>query len=166
MVPPGLLQLMSLAYLGRLMRLAALFFKDLRNAALLALAALGLSAQAQTFKIECEAEAIVPLQANKKLAPAKITIELQRIGVHMYFNVLGPADYQMRVSSLVTEQYLGTNLSSQESLGARKLHRASGRENQVLIDRQTVNYSGYNDVEQQGKTVRIHYEGKCKLPPS
>jgi hypothetical protein len=28
-----------------------------------------------------------------------------------------------------------------------------------------VSYSGYNDVDQRGKLVRILYEGKCKLPP-
>jgi hypothetical protein len=146
------------------MLIATFLFKPLRIFSLLALGWSGLAAQAQTFKMECEVEGLVPQQANKRLAPAKVTLELQRIGVHMYFNVIGPADYQMRVSSLVTEQYLGTNLSSNESLGARKIHRASGRENQVLIDRQSVSYSGHNDVEQQGKTVRIHYEGKCKLP--
>jgi hypothetical protein len=33
-----------------------------------------------------------------------------------------------------------------------------------VIDRATVSYSGYNDVDQRGKLVRILYDGKCKLP--
>ncbi|MEZ7847525.1 MAG: hypothetical protein ACI9LD_000368 [Polaromonas sp.] len=140
------------------------FFKVLRVAVLLGLGPLTLTAQAQTFKIDCDAEASIPQLDNKKLAPAKITIELQNIGSHVYFNVVGPVDYQMRVSSLVTEQYLGSNLKSAERLGANKKNRASGRENQITIERDSVAYAGYNDTDYQGKSVRILFEGKCKLP--
>jgi hypothetical protein len=140
------------------------FFKVLRVTVLLGLGPLALPAQAQTFKIDCDAEASIPQLDNKKLAPAKITIELQNIGSHVYFNVVGPVDYQMRVSSLVTEQYLGSNLKSAERLGANKKNRASGRENQITIERDSVAYAGYNDTDYQGKSVRIFFEGKCKLP--
>ena len=140
------------------------FFKVLRVIVLLGLGPLALTAQAQTFKIDCDAEASIPQLDNKKLAPAKITIELQNIGSHVYFNVVGPTDYQMRVSSLVTEQYLGSNLKSAERLGANKRNRASGRENQITIERESVAYAGYNDTDYQGKSVRIFFEGKCKLP--
>lgn len=139
-------------------------FKVLRVVALLGLSPLALLAQAQTFKIECEAEASIPQLDNKKLAPAKITLELQNIGRHVYFNVVGPADYQMRVSSLITEQYLGTNLTTATRLGANKKNRSSGRENQITIERDSVAYAGYNDTDYQGKNVRILFEGKCKLP--
>lgn len=148
----------------RTLTLALPFFKVLRVIALLALSQSALLAQAQTFKIDCDAEASIPQLDNKKLAPAKITIELQNIGSHVYFNVVGPVDYQMRVSSLVTEQYLGSNLKSAERLGANKIHRASGRENQITIERDSVAYAGYNDTDYQGKNVRIFFEGKCKLP--
>jgi hypothetical protein len=123
-----------------------------------------LQAQAQTFKLECEAEGIIAQLDNKKLPPAKVSIEIQNIGWHMYFNVVGPPDYQMRVSSLITEQYLGANLSNASRLGASKKNKSNGHENQILIDRATVSYTGYNDVEQRGKLVRIAYEGKCKPP--
>jgi hypothetical protein len=123
-----------------------------------------LQAQAQTFKLECEAEGIIAQLDNKKLPPAKVSIEIQNIGWHMYFNVIGPPDYQMRVSSLITEQYQGTNLSNASRLGANKKNKSNGHETQVVIDRATVSYSGYNDVDQRGKLVRIAYEGKCKLP--
>jgi hypothetical protein len=139
------------------------FFKALRLAALLWLSSSALLTHAQTFKIDCDAEASIPL-LEKKLTPAKITIELQKIGLHVYFNVVGPADYQMRVSSLVTEQYLGANLTTASRLGANKKNRASGRENQITIDRESVAYAGYNDTDYQGKSVRILFEGKCKLP--
>ena len=138
----------------------------LRSAVLmLAIGPLVLLAQAQTFKLECEAEGLIVQLDNKKLPPAKVSIEIQNIGWHMYFNVVGPLDYQMRVSSLITEQYQGTNLSSASRLGANKKNKSNGHETQVVIDRATVSYSGYNDVDQRGKLVRIAYEGKCKLPP-
>ena len=136
----------------------------LRSAVLmLAIGPLALLAQAQTFILQCDAEGIAQPD-NRKLAPAKISIEIQSIGWHMYFNVIGPPDYQMRVSSLVTEQFLGTNLSNATRLGANKKNKSNGHENQIIIERATVNYSGYNDVDQRGKLVRILYEGKCKLP--
>ncbi len=138
----------------------------LRSALLmLVIGPMALLAQAQTFKLECEAEGVIAQLDNKKLSPAKISIEIQNIGWHMYFNVVGPPDYQMRVSSLITEQFQGTNLSSASRLGANKKNKSNGHETQVVIDRATVSYSGYNDVDQRGKLVRILYEGKCKLPP-
>lgn len=133
-------------------------------ALLLCLGPLALQAQAQTFKLECEAQGIIAQLDNKKLPPAKVSIEIQNIGWHMYFNVVGPPDYQMRVSSLITEQYQGANLSNASRLGASKKNKSNGHENQILIDRATVSYTGYNDVEQRGKLVRIAYEGKCKPP--
>ena len=131
---------------------------------LLAIGPLAHVAQAQTFKLECEAEGVIAQLDNKKLPPAKVSIEIQNIGWHMYFNVVGPLDYQMRVSSLITEQYQGSNLSNASRLGANKKNKSNGHETQVVIDRATVSYSGYNDVDQRGKLVRILYEGKCKLP--
>jgi hypothetical protein len=142
------------------------FVPCLRSALLmLVIGPMALLAQAQTFKLECEAEGVIAQLDNKKLSPAKISIEIQNIGWHMYFNVVGPPDYQMRVSSLITEQYQGTNLSNASRLGANKKNKSNGHETQVVIDRATVSYSGYNDVDQRGKLVRILYEGKCKLPP-
>jgi hypothetical protein len=142
------------------------FVPCLRSALLmLVIGPMALLAQAQTFKLECEAEGVIAQLDNKKLSPAKISIEIQNIGWHMYFNVVGPPDYQMRVSSLITEQFQGTNLSSASRLGANKKNKSNGHETQVVIDRATVSYSGYNDVDQRGKLVRILYEGKCKLPP-
>ena len=132
---------------------------------MLVIGPMALLAQAQTFKLECEAEGLIVQLDNKKLPPAKVSIEIQNIGWHMYFNVVGPPDYQMRVSSLITEQYQGTNLSNASRLGANKKNKSNGHETQVVIDRATVSYSGYNDVDQRGKLVRILYEGKCKLPP-
>ena len=147
----------------RTLTVTPLFFKVLRLGALLSLSQSALLAQAQTFKIDCDAEASIPV-LEKKLTPAKITIELQNIGRNVYFNVVGPADYQMRVSSLVTEQYLGANLTTDARIGASKKNRANGRENQITIERESVAYAGYNDTDYQGKSVRILFEGKCKLP--
>jgi hypothetical protein len=103
-------------------------FKVLRMLTLLGLSQLALLAQAQTFKIDCDAEASIPQLDNKKLAPAKIT------------------------------------LTTATRLGANKKNRANGRQNQITIERDSVAYAGYNDTDYQGKSVRILFEGKCKLP--
>ena len=141
------------------------FHRRVRQAcALLGLGALALSAQGQTFKLDCDAEGLIPQLDNKKLTPAKVSIELQTIGRHVYFNMVGPADYQMRVSSLITEHFLGANLTSATRLGAHKTNKDNGQENQLVIERSSAAFSGYNDALHSGRLVRVFYEGKCKLP--
>ncbi len=131
--------------------------------AALALAGLAASAQAQVFKIECEVEGKIPSLDDTRIAPAKVTVELQTIGKHLYFNVVGPRYYQMQVSSLVTEAYLGTNLSSSTRIGARRKHRASDKESEIVIERSPVELIAHHDIDYKGKSVRLDYAGKCKV---
>jgi hypothetical protein len=82
----------------------------------------------------------------------------------LYFTVIGPRPYEMRVSTLVTEDYEGTNLTSASQLGARRRHRASGQETSLLIERGSIELAAHNDVSVQGKLQRFKYTGKCKQP--
>ncbi len=120
-------------------------------------------ALAQPIRLQCEVEGKFA-DAEAKAAPAKVAIELQVIGRHLYFTVIGPRPYEMRVSTLVTEDYEGTNLTSASQLGARRRHRASGQETSLLIERGSIELAAYNDVSVQGKLQRFKYTGKCKQP--
>ncbi len=111
-------------------------------------------ALAQPIRLQCEVEGKFA-DAEAKAAPAKVAIELQ---------VIGPRPYEMRVSTLVTEDYEGTNLTSASQLGARRRHRASGQETSLLIERGSIELAAYNDVLVQGKLQRFKYTGKCKQP--
>jgi len=118
-------------------------------------------AWAQPFKLQCEVEGKFA-DAQGKPTLARVAIELQVIGRHMYFTVIGPRPFEMRVSTLVTEEYEGSNLTSASQLGARRRHRSSGQETSLLIERGSIEISAYNDVSVQGKYQRFKYEGKCK----
>jgi hypothetical protein len=118
-------------------------------------------ALAQPIKLQCEVEGGFA-DAQAKAAPARVAIELQVIGRHLYFAVIGPRPYEMRVSTLVTEDYEGTNLTSSSQLGARRRHRASGQETSLLLERGSIELAAYNDVPVQGKLQRFKYTGKCK----
>ena len=118
-------------------------------------------AQAQPIKLQCEVEGKFA-DAEGKASASRVAIELQVIGKHLYFTVIGPKPYEMRVSTLVTEDYEGTNLTSSSQLGARRRHRASGQETSLLIERGSIELSAYNDVPVQGKLQRFKYAGKCR----
>jgi hypothetical protein len=118
-------------------------------------------ALAQPIKLQCEVEGGFA-DAQAKAAPARVAIELQVIGRHLYFAVIGPRPYEMRVSTLVTEDYEGTNLTSSSQLGARRRHRASGQETSLLLERGSIELAAYNDGPVQGKLQRFKYTGKCK----
>ncbi len=152
----------------QLATLIALPVRARRAARLLALVCSGLSclpgpALAQVFKLQCSVEGKVPALDDLKLPAAKVTVELQTIGKHLYFNVVGPRPYDMRVSSLETEAYLGTNLTSSSRLGARRKNRATEKETEIIIDRSSVELTAHNDTDYQGKAVRVDYAGKCKI---
>lgn len=120
-------------------------------------------AWAQPIKMQCDVEGKFADTEGKATA-ARVAIELQVIGRHMYFTVIGPRPFEMRVSTLVTEDYEGANLTSSSQLGARRRHRASGQETSLLIERGSIEISAYNDVAAQGKLQRFKYTGKCKQP--
>ncbi len=118
-------------------------------------------AQAQPFKLQCEVEGKWP-EGTPKVVPARIGIELQVIGRHLYFTVSGPAPYAMRVSTLVSEDFQGENLTSSSQVGARRLERSSRKETELLIERGSMELSAHHDTGQAGKVQRFAYTGKCR----
>ena len=120
------------------------------------------AAQAEPFKLRCEVEGKFP-EASMKVQPARVTVELQAIGRHLYFTVIGPTYYEMRVSTLVTDDYLGENLTSGSQVGARRQEKRTQRETEILIERGSMELNAHHDVVQAGKTVRFKYAGKCRL---
>ena len=133
-----------------------------RTGLLLALGLAGLGpAQAETYKLRCDVEGKLSEPVSKVL-PARVVVELQTIGRHLYFHVAGPSHYEMRVSTLVSEEFEGENLTSGNQIGARRQQRSNQRETAILIERGSMELTAHNDVAQAGKTLRFKYSGKCK----
>ncbi len=119
------------------------------------------AARAQPFKLQCEVEGKWP-EGTPRVAPARVTIELQVIGRHLYFTVIGPTHYAMRVSTLVSEDFKGENLTSSSQIGARRMERSTSKETELLIERGSMELSAHNDVSLAGKVQRFTYAGKCR----
>jgi hypothetical protein len=126
----------------------------------LGLASLG-ALHAETYKLRCEVEGRFA-EPVPKIAPARVMVELQVIGRNLYFHVAGPSHYEMRASTLVTDEYQGENLTSGNQIGAKRMHRRSQRESEIVIERGSMELSAHNDVSLSGKTARFKYTGKCR----
>jgi len=122
------------------------------------------AARAQTFKMPCEVEASIPAQDDKKLPPERIDVEIQGMGKNIFLKTVGSKYYQLIANSLITEDYVGKNLTTEKAMGATRKHKKTGYESEVLIDRQTVTLSAFHDIEEHGKKVRVHFSGPCTLP--
>ena len=61
------------------------------------------AAWAQPFKLQCDVDGKFA-DAEGKATAARVGVELQVIGRHLYFTVIGPKPFEMRVSTLVTEE--------------------------------------------------------------
>jgi hypothetical protein len=120
--------------------------------------------QAQTFRLACELQGSIPALDDLKLKPASVTVEMQAIGKNVFLKLNGPRYYDMKVSSLTTEAFTGTNLTTGVALGARARHNENGRVTQILIARDTIQLSGYSDIDFRGKVLRMTLEGPCALP--
>lgn len=119
------------------------------------------AAWAQPFKLQCDVEGKLP-EGTPRVAPARVAIELQVIGRHLYFTVTGPSHYAMRVSTLVSEDFQGENLTSSSQIGARRLERKTDKETELLIERGSMELTAHNDVSVGGKAQRFKYSGKCR----
>jgi hypothetical protein len=82
----------------------------------------------------------------------------------VFLKIHGPRYYDMKVSSLTTEAFTGTNLTTGVALGARARHNENGRVTQILIARDTIQLTGYSDIDFRGKVLRMTMEGPCALP--
>ena len=119
---------------------------------------------AQTFKIACELEGIIPALEDRKLKPEKVVVEIQTMGKNLFMKVVGSNFYTVQASSLTTEEFVGKNLTSEKLMGATRKHKATGFESEIRIERETVMMTAFNDVDYRGKTVRVLLSGPCVRP--
>ena len=119
---------------------------------------------AQTFKIACELEGIIPALEDRKLKPEKVVVEIQTMGKNLFMKVVGSNFYTVQASSLTTEEFVGKNLTSEKLMGVTRKHKATGFESEVRIERETVMMTAYNDMDYRGKTVRVLLSGPCVRP--
>jgi len=119
---------------------------------------------AQTFKIACELEGIIPALEDRKLKPEKVVVEIQTMGKNLFMKVVGTNFYTVQASSLTTEEFVGKNLTSEKLMGVTRKHKATGFESEVRIERETVMMTAFNDMDYRGKTVRVLLSGPCVRP--
>lgn len=119
---------------------------------------------AQTFKIACELEGIIPALEDRKLKPEKVVVEIQTMGKNLFMKVVGSNFYTVQASSLTTEEFVGKNLTSEKLMGVTRKHKATGFESEIRIERETVMMTAFNDVDYRGKTVRVLLSGPCVRP--
>jgi hypothetical protein len=151
------------------MTLKAMPMKNSSNAALRAVAYLALllasmGASAQTFKMPCEVEGVIPALEDRKIPAEKVELEILTLGKNLFFRVNGSKMYQMQTSSLTTEDFDGKNLTTEKEMGASRKHKSTGFESEVRVTRSTVTLHAFNDMTLQGKRVRVNFEGPCTLP--
>jgi hypothetical protein len=119
---------------------------------------------AQTFKISCELEGVIPALDDRKLKPEKVVVEIQTMGKNIFMKVVGSNLYTVQASSLTTEEFAGTNLTSQKQMGVTRKNKTTGFESEIRIERETVMMTAFNDMEYRGKTVRVLLSGPCIRP--
>ena len=119
---------------------------------------------AQTFKIACELEGIIPALEDRKLKPEKVVVEIQTMGKNLFMKVVGSNFYTVQASSLTTEEFVGKNLTSEKLMGVTRKHKATGFESEIRIERETVMMTAFNDMNYRGKTVRVLLSGPCVRP--
>jgi hypothetical protein len=119
---------------------------------------------AQTFKIACELEGIIPALEDRKLKPEKVVVEIQTMGKNLFMKVVGSNFYTVQASSLTTEEFVGKNLTSEKLMGVTRKHKATGFESEIRIERETVMMTAFNDMDYRGKTVRVLLSGPCVRP--
>jgi hypothetical protein len=136
----------------------------LLRAALLGAALVSTHAFAQTFRMPCEVEGVIPALDDRRVKPEKVVIEIQSLQKNIFLKMNGPAPYLMQVNSLATDDYLGKNLTTSKEMGAFRKHKVTGAESSILIDQATVVVSAYNDIEYQGKKVRLLISGPGARP--
>ena len=124
----------------------------------------GSSAWAQTFKMPCEVEGVIPVLDELKIKPEKATIEIQTMGKNIFLKLNGPGLYQVQVSSLTAEDFVGKNLTNAKEMGAYRKNKVTGVESEIRIEQATVLLSAYTDTVYQGKKVRLNITGPCTVP--
>jgi hypothetical protein len=139
-------------------------FTRLMQAALCAVVLLGTPAFAQTFKMPCEVEGVIPAMDDLKIKPQKVVIEIQSMGKNIFLKMNGPEPYLLIANSLATEEYTGKNLTTAKEMGAFRKHKVTGAESEIRIEQATVVVSAFTDTTYMGKKVRVNITGPCSVP--
>ncbi len=121
-------------------------------------------AHAQTFRMPCEAEATIPAMDDLKLETVKVVVEIQSMGKNIFLKLNGPGLYQVQVSSLTAEDFVGKNLTTAKEMGAYRKNKLTGAEAEIRIEQATVLLTAYTDTVYQGKKVRLNITGPCTVP--
>ncbi len=144
------------------------FLSVLRRLTLAALSVWGCvgmtPALAQTFKMPCEVEGVIPALDDLKIKPEKATMEIQTMGKNIFLKLNGPGLYQVQVSSLTAEDFVGKNLTTAKEMGAYRKNKLTEAESEIRIEQATVLLSAYTDTVYQGKKVRLNITGPCTVP--
>ncbi len=119
---------------------------------------------ADVFKMSCDVEGSIEQLDDKKLAPAKVVLEIQSIGKNIFINLTGPKLFEMRISSLSTDKFLGKNLTNSDHLGVSSKSVENGQLFEVVIGREKVYLKAFKDTVYAGATVRVNFQGPCLLP--
>ncbi len=122
------------------------------------------SVWAQTFKMDCELDGVIPALEDRKLKPEKVVVEIQTMGQNLFMKVVGSNLYTVQASSLTTEEFAGKNLTSQKLMGVNRKNKTTGFESEIRIERETVMMTAFNDMQYRGKTVRVLLSGPCIRP--
>jgi hypothetical protein len=130
----------------------------------LCLTLLATPAFAQTFKMPCEVEGVVPAMDDLKIKPQKVVIEIQAMGKNIFLKMNGPEPYTLIANSLATEDYTGKNLTTPKEMGAFRKHKVTGAESEIRIDQATVVVTAFTDTIYMGKKVRVNITGPCSVP--
>ena len=125
---------------------------------------LNLPVWAQTFKMSCELEGVIPALADRKLNPEQVVVEIQTMGKNLFMKVVGSKLFTVQASSLTTEEFIGKNLTTQKLMGVTRKNKTTGFESEIQIERETVMMTAFNDVEYRGKSVRVQLSGPCIRP--
>jgi hypothetical protein len=136
----------------------------LLQAVLCAVALLGMPAFAQTFKMPCEVEGVIPAMDDLKIKPQKVVIEIQSMGKNIFLKMNGPEPYVLIANSLATEEYTGKNLTTAKEMGAFRKHKVTGAESEIRIEQATVIVTAFTDTVYMGKKVRVNITGPCGMP--
>ena len=139
-------------------------FTCLLRAALLGVALLSSHAFAQTFRMPCEVEGVIPAMEDLKIKPQKVVIEIQSMGKNIFLKMNGPEPYALIANSLATEEFTGKNLTTAKEMGAFRKHKVTGAESDLRIEQATVIVTAYTDTTYMGKKVRINITGPCSVP--
>lgn len=136
----------------------------LLQATLLCMAVFAAPVYAQTFKMPCEVEGVIPAMDDLKIKPQKVVIEIQSMGKNIFLKMNGPEPYVLVANSLATEDYTGKNLTTAKEMGAFRKHKVTGAESEIRIEQATVIVTAFTDTTYMGKKVRVNITGPCGMP--